>query len=291
MKATRGERIFYAANNVILGIWAASALIPLIHIAALSLSSNEAILSGKVALWPVDIVWDTYKVLFKGTRIAQAFRNSVIITLVGVSLNLLFTIIAAYPLSRSYFIGRRFFVLMIIFTMLFSGGLIPSFLLVRNLGLVNTYWALWIPALVSAYYMLVMKTFFENIPEELQDAARIDGCGEWRLILRIVLPLSMPVIAAVALFYGVGHWNSFMNVLIYMNDTNKYNLSVLIQQMVAQANLLNEIRNVQPEDKEALTPESIKAAGMVVMLIPMLVVYPFLQKHFVKGVLIGAVKG
>lgn len=291
MKSTWGEKMFYMANNCILGLWAASALLPLIHIIALSFSSNHAIMAGDVTFWPVELTWTTYTALFKGTRVLGAFRNSVVITLVGVSLNMLFTIFAAYPLSRVYFAGRRFFVLMILFTMLFSGGLIPSYLLVQSLGLVNTYWALWLPGLINAYNMLVMKTFFENLPEELQDAARIDGCGEWRLIFQIILPLSMPVIAALSLFYGVAHWNSFMSVLIYINETSKFNLSVLIQQMVAQANLLNEIQNIQAEDKQSLTPESIKAAGMVVMLIPMLVIYPLLQKHFVKGVMIGALKG
>jgi putative aldouronate transport system permease protein len=204
---------------------------------------------------------------------------------------MLFTILAAYPLSKRYFIGRRFMTMLIIFTMLFSGGLIPSYLLVKSLGLIDSYWAIWLPGLVSAYNMLIMKTFFENVPEELLDSARMDGCGEWRLAVQIVLPLSAPVLATLALFYGVSHWNSFMNVLIYINDSSKYNLSVLIQQMVAQSSLMNELQNLQEEDRQLLTPESIRSAGMTVMLIPMIVVYPLLQKHFVKGVLIGAVKG
>ncbi|MDF2651664.1 MAG: carbohydrate transporter permease [Paenibacillus sp.] len=291
MKPTQGEKVFYSINTLFLGIWALSALFPLLHILSLSFSSNHAILAGRVFLWPVEFSWDSYSALLKGTRVPQAFVNSLIITGVGVALNMIFTIFAAYPLSKKYFIGRRFMTLLIIFTMLFSGGLIPSYLLVKSIGIIDSYWALWLPALVSAYNMLIMKTFFENIPEELENSARIDGCGEWRLAVQIVLPLSTPVLATLALFYGVSHWNSFMNVLIYINDSSKYNLSVLIQQMVVQSNLMNEIQNIQEEDRQMLTPESIRAAGMAVMLIPMIAVYPLLQKHFVKGVLIGAVKG
>ncbi|WP_028551244.1 carbohydrate ABC transporter permease [Paenibacillus sp. UNC451MF] len=291
MKATQSEKVFYGFNTLFLGLWALSALFPLLHIVSLSFSSNHAILAGKVFVWPVEFSWDSYKALLKGTRVPNAFVNSLVITGVGVALNMLITVFAAYPLSKKHFIGRRFMTLLIIFTMLFSGGLIPSYLLVKSLGIIDTYWALWLPGLVSAYNMLIMKTFFENIPEELEDSARMDGCGEWRLAAQIVLPLSAPVLATLALFYGVSHWNSFMNVLIYINDSSKYNLSVLIQQMVAQSNLMNELQNIQEEDRQMLTPESIRSAGMTVMLIPMLVVYPLLQKHFVKGVLIGAVKG
>jgi len=291
LKATSGEKIFYIVNNILLGLWSLTAVLPLVHIIALSLSSSGAIMAGKVTLWPVEWSKDTYYLLFKGTRILDAFLNSVVITAVGVALNMVFTILAAYPLSKRYFYCRRQFTLMIVFTMLFGAGLIPGYLLVKSLGLVNSYWALWLPGLVSAYNMLVMKSFFENIPDELEDAARIDGCGEWRLVLQIILPLSMPVIAVLALFYGVGHWNSFMGVLIYINDIKKYNLALLIQQMMTQTDMLNQLQTIQPEDQVKIFPEAIKAAGMVVMLVPMLVAYPFLQKYFVKGVMIGAIKG
>ncbi|NWL88207.1 MULTISPECIES: carbohydrate ABC transporter permease [unclassified Paenibacillus] len=291
MRPTPSEKIFYGFNALFLGLWALTALVPLLHIVSLSFSSNHAILAGKVFIWPVEFSFDSYNALLKGTRVPDAFVNSLIITSVGVALNMLFTILAAYPLSKRYFIGRRFMTMLIIFTMLFSGGIIPSYLLVKSLGLIDSYWAIWLPSLVSAYNMLIMKTFFENVPEELLDSARMDGCGEWRLAVQIVLPLSAPVLATLALFYGVSHWNSFMNVLIYINDSSKYNLSVLIQQMVAQSSLMNELQNLQEADRQMLTPESIRSAGMTVMLIPMIVVYPLLQKHFVKGVLIGAIKG
>ena len=291
MKDTVGEKVFYAVNYVLLSLIGLSCLLPLIHIVAVSFSDQDAVASGFVSLWPIGLNFQSYKALLDGTNIVGAFRNSIVITVVGVALSMLFTIMAAYPLSRRYFIGRRFFLMMTVFTMLFSGGLIPTYLLVRALGLVDTYGALWLPGLVSTFNMLIMRTYLENIPEELEEAARMDGCGEVRLIVRIFLPLSLPVMATLALFYGVGYWNAFMNVLIYINDTKKYNLTVLVQQMVQSQQLLQQMNNLQPDDMEAITTESIRSAAIIVMTVPMLIVYPFIQKYFVKGAMIGSIKG
>jgi putative aldouronate transport system permease protein len=209
---------------------------------------------------------------------------------VGTLLNIGFTVLGAYPLSRKYFYGRRFYMLAIVFTMLFNAGIIPSYLLVKSLGLLNTYWALWLPMLVSVWNLLIMSTFFQNIPEELEDAARIDGCSEFRLIRSIVIPLSMPVIATLALFYGVAHWNNFMSVMFYINDSSKYNLTVHVQNMMQNTRLLEEMSGAVPEAMN-LPPEGVKSAGIFVLILPMLIVYPFLQKYFVKGVMIGSIKG
>jgi putative aldouronate transport system permease protein len=291
MKDTVGEKVFYAVNYVLLSLIGLSCLLPLIHIVAVSFSDQDAVASGFVSLWPIGLNFQSYKALLDGTNIVGAFRNSIVITVVGVALSMLFTVMAAYPLSRRYFIGRRFFLMMTVFTMLFSGGLIPTYLLVRALGLVDTYGALWLPGLVSTFNMLIMRTYLDNIPEELEEAARMDGCGEVRLIVRIFLPLSLPVMATLALFYGVGYWNAFMNVLIYINDTKKYNLTVLVQQMVQSQQLLQQMNNLQPDDMEAITTESIRSAAIIVMTVPMLIVYPFIQKYFVKGAMIGSIKG
>lgn len=291
MSITRGERWFQVINYVFLTLAGLGCLLPLIHLLSLSLSDTDAVLSGKVTLWPVGWNLETYRNLLEGTRIVDTFTNSVIITVVGVLLSMAFTVMAAYPLSRKTFYAKRTLTLIIVFTMLFSGGTIPAFLVMKSLGLVNTYWALWLPGLISTYNMLIMRTFFENIPEEIMESSRIDGCGEFRQLLRIVLPLSMPVIATLTLFYAVGYWNSFASVMIYIHDTGKYNLAVMVQQMVQSQSMLQEMNNLQPEDVQQMTPESIKAAALFVMLIPMLIVYPFLQKYFVKGVMIGAIKG
>lgn len=291
MRNTWGERLFYGFNYIILTVAALSCLLPLIHLISLSLSDSHAVASGIVSLWPVGWSIDSYKALFAGTNIGGALKNSVVLTLLGVLLSMVFTIAAAYPLSRNYFIGARFFTLLIVFTMMFGGGLIPTYLVVKALGLINTYGAIWFTGLVSAYNMLVMMAFFKNIPAELDEASQMDGCGEWRYLTQIVLPLSVPVIAALSLFYGVGYWNSFFNVLIYINDTSKYNMAVLVQQMVQSQSLLAELNQSNSSDQITLTPEAIKASGIITMVLPMLVVYPFVQKHFVKGIMLGAIKG
>jgi putative aldouronate transport system permease protein len=249
-------------------------------------------LSGFVGLWPVDLNFDSYRLLVNGTPIVGAFRNSLIITVVGTVINMIFTILAAYPLSRKYFYGRKFFTMLVLFTLLFGAGLIPNYLLIKSLGMINTYWALWIPGLVGVYNMLVLKTFFESIPSELEEAARMDGCGDTRLIVQIILPLSMPVIATLILFYAVGHWNSFFNVLIYINSSSKHNLTVLVQNLILNSQLAQQVtEGIQDQFAETVTPQSIQSAGVIFTLLPMLIVYPFLQKYFVKGVLIGSIKG
>lgn len=291
MNSTTGERIFYFINGLLLLLLGLSCVLPLVHIGAMSLSDKHSIASGAVSFWPVNFDVSAYHALIAETPVLRSFRNSLTITVVGTVLNMVFTILAAYPLSKTYFIGRSFFSFLIIFTMLFSAGIIPMYLLLKALGLLDTYGALWLPGLVSVWNLMVLRSFFEAMPEELEEAARIDGCSEWRLIWQIALPLSMPALAALSLFYAVGHWNAFMNVLIFINDSSLFNLSVLVQQMIMNQTLMQELVNVQPDLAMALTPEGVQAAGIIVMTIPMLLVYPFLQKYFVKGVMIGAVKG
>lgn len=291
MKTSKGERVFFAVNYVFLALFGISALVPLINILAVSLSDSSAIISGKVSIWPIGWNIEAYRQLIEGTRIIHALKNSIIITVVGVALSMLFTILAAYPLSRNTLYGRRFFTLAIVFTMLFGGGLIPSFLVIKELGLINSYAAIWLPSLVSAFNMMIMRTFFLNIPSELEDAARMDGCGEYRMLLQIFLPLSLPVLATLTLFYSVGYWNQFLTVLLYINDAKKFNLTVLVQNMVASQQLLQQINTFQAEDSVSMTPEAIKAGAVVILLLPLMIAYPFLQKYFVKGALVGAVKG
>ncbi|MEK3725798.1 carbohydrate ABC transporter permease [Paenibacillus sp. FSL H8-0034] len=291
MRDTWGERIFYGFNYIVLTLVALSCLLPLLYLLSVSLSDSQAVASGSVTLYPIGWSIESFRALFTGTNIKGAFQNSVMLTLVGVVLSMVFTIAAAFPLSRRYFIGARFFTLFIVFTMMFGGGLIPTYLIVKGLGLINTYGAIWFTGLISVYNMLVMMTFFKNIPGELDEAAQIDGCGEWGYLFKVVLPLSVPVLAALSLFYGVGYWNAFFNVLIYINDTSKYNMAVLVQQMVQSQSLMAELNQSSSSDQMMLTPEAIKASGIITMVFPMLVVYPFVQKYFVKGIMLGAIKG
>ncbi|MGG1515548.1 carbohydrate ABC transporter permease [Paenibacillus oryzisoli] len=290
MRASPGEKLFYVFNYVLLSIVGISCLLPMVHLLALSFSDQPAVLSGHVSLWPIGWNIESYKLLFKGTRILPAFGNSLVITIIGTLLSIAFTVLAAYPLSKRYFVGRKMYTLLLIFTMLFSAGLIPNYLLVKSLGMVNTYWSLWLPGLISVYNTLVLKAFFENIPAELDEAARMDGASEWLLIARIYLPLALPALATLILFYAVGYWNMFQNVLIYINSPDKMNLTVIVQQMIMNS-MLQVDQFLRPEESIQITPESIKSSGIIVMILPMLLVYPFVQKHFVKGVMIGSVKG
>jgi ABC-type sugar transport system, permease component len=291
MQLSASEKIMVSIFYVILVIAGLLCLFPLIHIVSLSISDTHAVASGWVTVFPVGFSLEAYKQLFAGTPILRSFWNSVQITGVGVVLSMIFTILAAYPLTRTYFYGRKLYTFAIIFTLLFGGGLIPTFLTIKSFGLLNTYGALWLPGLISTFNLLVLRSFMENIPSELDDAARIDGCGDWLYLAKIVLPLSMPVLTTLALFYGVGYWNSFFNVLMYMNDTTKYNLSVLVQQMIQSQTMLAQMNSSDSADQILLTPEEINSAAIMVMVLPIMIVYPFLQKHFVKGVMIGAVKG
>lgn len=290
MQSTRGEKVFYAVNYGLVTLIALTCLLPLIYEIALSLSSSRAISSGWVSFWPVEFSWDNYHLVFEGTPILRSFRNSVVITVVGSVLSLATTILAAYPLSKPYMCARKHMTMLCVFTMLFGGGTIPTYLVIKELGIIDTYWALWLPGLVSTYNMLVMRTFFGNISSELEDAARIDGCNEIRLLLQIYLPLSLPCIATIALFYAVGFWNAFQNVLIYINSTAKFNLSVLVNNMIREQLLITS-DYIQSEDISTITPQGVQAAGVIVMIVPIMCLYPFLQRYFVKGVMLGSIKG
>ena len=292
MKKSFSAKTIERISMVVLTIAAIICILPVINVIATAFSSAQAVESGKVSLWPVDFSLESFTLLLEGTMALRATWNSVVITVVGTVICMIMTILAAYPLSKPYFVGNRFFTKMIIFTMLFSGGMIPTYIVVQKLGLVDTYWALWLPAAINTYNMIVMRTFFNNIPKELEEAAIIDGCGEMKLLLKIYLPLSKPVLATMTLFYGVSHWNTFMNALLYINDPVKQNLSVLVQQMIKSMNVLTtELTTANPQDLQAVTSAGLRASGVVVMIVPMLLIYPFLQKYFVKGMMLGAVKG
>jgi putative aldouronate transport system permease protein len=268
-----------------------------VHILALSLSSYRAVLSGEVGLWPVEPTFNAYNNLIIDGNIFQGLRNTVIVTVVGTAFNMLGTTMCAYALSKSRLRGRNFFLWLIIFTMLFNGGIIPTFVLIRQLGLLNTYWALWLLVLVSPFNMFIMKTFFQGLPSSLEESATIDGANDIQILVRVIVPLSMPVIATLTLFYAVGHWNSYMNVLIYINDPERYTLMMRLRQMITGMSeaILTAQSTEGTEGSQALenliTPQSIRSAAIIVSTVPILLVYPFLQKYFVKGVMLGSLKG
>ncbi|GGD77693.1 carbohydrate ABC transporter permease [Paenibacillus nasutitermitis] len=286
------SRIGTTANYIILGFLSFLALYPLWYVIVSSFSSSRAITSGEVSLWPVEFNVEGYLRLFDDGQLFVAMWNTIIVTLVGTLMNMTLTTLAAYPLSRRRLIGRNMLLMFIIFTMLFVAGVIPNFILVKQLGLMDTYWSLWLPALISTYNMFVMKTFMEGLPEEIEESAAIDGAGDWRILGQIILPLCKPIMAALSLFYAVGWWNSYFSVLLYITKSSKQTLTLKLYQMIQQVNqsLLNASGS-EGVDQVMLTPEGIKAAAIVITVTPILILYPFLQKHFVKGVLIGSVKG
>lgn len=287
------SRLGTTANYLILGFLSLLALYPFWYVIMSSFSSSRAITAGEVSLWPVEFNIEAYLRLFDDGQLIVAMWNTIEVTLVGTFLNIVLTTLAAYPLSRRRLMGRSPLLMFIIFTMLLTAGVIPNFILVKSLGLMNSYWSLWLPALISTYNMFVMKTFMEGLPEEIEESAAIDGAGDWRILIQIILPLCKPIMAALSLFYAVGWWNSYFNVLLYITKSTHQTLTLKLYQMILQVNqsLLNNGGGSEGVEQVMLTPEGIKAAAIVIAVTPILVVYPFLQKHFVKGVLIGSVKG
>jgi putative aldouronate transport system permease protein len=283
--------IFDASNYLFLGLFGLAAILPFIYVVAGSFASDAELTKRAVFLIPDTFTLAAYEFIFSTNTIIRSISVSLYVTVVGTMVNLFFTVTMAYSLSKRGLMGRNGVLNLVVFSMLFGGGLIPTYLVVRELQLLDTYWALMLPGAISAFNLIIVKNFFQELPPELEEAAKIDGCTELGLLWRIVLPLSMPVLATFTLFYAVGHWNDFFAALLYMNDPNKWPLQVMLRQIVllsqAAAGDINSMdpNFVQPPD------QSIKMAVIVVGTIPILLVYPFLQKHFAKGVLIGSVKG
>ncbi len=293
IRPTVFDRVFNVINLALITLVLVLVAYPLLYVISASYSDPILVSSGKVVLLPKGFTLEGYQKIFESAEIWQSFFNSVRYTLIGTTLNIVMTVMAAYPLSRRGLVGRRPLLLVMTFTMYFSGGMIPAFLVVKLLGLYNTFWALVIPGAISTYNMIVMRSFFESsIPEELHDAANIDGCDDYQYLLKILLPLSKPVLAVMVLFYGTGHWNAFFNAIIYLRNAADYPLQVVLRNILLK-NVLSEnmITDFGGAATYSHTAEIIKYGLIIVSSIPMLAVYPFVQKHFVKGVMIGSIKG
>lgn len=267
-------------------------LYPLIYVLSASVSDPLLVIQGKVILWPVGINLDAYKRVFNNANIVVGYKNTLIYTFLGTAINLIMTTAGAYPLSRRDFKGRNFLTFFFSFTMFFSGGMIPTYLLIKRLGMINTIWALVIPPAVSVWNMVIMRTFFsESVPWELQEAAWLDGCSNIGILTRIVLPLSKPVIAVMIMFYAVSHWNSYFSALIYISDRNKYPLTLILREILIQSQMTDMGSDDLDVLKQILMTESLKYSVMMVASIPVLMLYPIAQKYFVKGMMVGALKG
>ncbi|XEC93750.1 carbohydrate ABC transporter permease [Paenibacillus tarimensis] len=293
IKESVADRTFLFGIYVFLVTVLIAVLYPLIYILSSSFSSPSAVVGGKVWLLPVDFTVAGYKAVFNSSLVMKGYMNSAIYAVFGTMINVALTVMIAYPLSKRSLYGRSIVMIILLITMFFDGGLIPTYLLVKNLGLIDTRWALWLPGAMAVFQVIVARTFFQSsIPEELYEAGQLDGCRDIRFLWSMVLPLSKPILAVMTLMYAVGHWNAYFDALIYLKSENLFPLQLVLRnilllnatdtEMLAHSSNLNKHQGFQLMLKYAL---------IVVASLPVLVLYPFVQKHFVKGVMIGSLKG
>ncbi|SFM15033.1 putative aldouronate transport system permease protein [Paenibacillus sp. 1_12] len=285
---TLGNKLFDGINYTILLLVGLVTVLPFIYILAVSFTDPHEVAKGGIILFPTKFSLTAYTYIFSTNTLLRSLGISVYITVLGTLINLVFTSLLAYPLSRPTFRGRNVIILGVLFTMLFNGGLIPTYFVVKGLGLTNTLWSLMLPVAISGFNLIVLKNFFQQIPDGLEDSAKIDGCNDLGVLLRVVIPLSAPALATFGLFYAVGHWNTFFNAIMYINDNKSWPVQVLLREIVILAQ--TRIGDTST-DEQLIQPLTIRMAVIVFATIPIMLIYPFLQKHFAKGVLLGSVKG
>ncbi|MNB71981.1 Trehalose transport system permease protein SugB [compost metagenome] len=290
MSEKQANRLFDISNIVLITLAVVICIAPFFHIIAISLSSSRSIMSGKVTLFPMEITFEAYKQVFGDSSMLRSLAYTIFLTLVTTVSSMLMTILAAYPLAKSSLRWKSLFMLIIVITMFFSGGMIPEYLLIRDLGLVNTTWSLVLPNLISPFYLIILITFFKGIPESLEEAAEIDGSNHFRTLWNVILPLSAPVLATLSLFYAVNRWNGFQDTLMYITKPELYPLQLKLYQIVSNAQASDLMRS-EGVGMFKVLPEGIKAASVIFATIPILLVYPWLQRYFVNGTMVGAVKG
>ncbi|MGG1553444.1 carbohydrate ABC transporter permease [Paenibacillus ferrarius] len=290
IKRSSGEVAFDTANVVILLLFCAAVALPLMNVIAGSLSSNEAIVHAKVMLWPVGFNWLNYEFVLKNAVFWKAFWVTIQIVVIGTALNMVLTLLTSYPLSKSWLGGRKVILLAIIFTMIFQAPMVPMYLLIKSLGMMNTIWSLIIPSALSAFNMMLCITFMRSIPEELFEAARVDGMSEYRILWKIVAPLSMPINVTLILFYAVGHWNNYLGPLLYITNRELQPLQLYLYKLISQFDMDSAGGQSVTELSTAITPQGLQMATIVIATVPVIIIYPFLQKHFIKGALLGSVK-
>ncbi|OXL85880.1 sugar ABC transporter permease [Paenibacillus sp. SSG-1] len=284
IKESFGSKLFDAVNIFLMSILIIVMVYPLVYVFSASISDNAMVMSGRVVLWPKAINFIAYERLLGNPDLWISYWNTIRYTAVQTFLSLAVTSAMAYPLAKKGLPGRPLILFLAAFTLMFGGGMIPTFLVVQKLGLLDTMWAIVLPSLVSTWYLFIMRTFFEGLPEELEDAATIDGCGTMQVFLKIVLPLSLPVLVSIGLFTAVNQWNSFFDALIYLNDRSMYPLQIMLRNIIIAGS------NVQGEGNTDYI-ETLKYAMITIATVPILCVYPFIQKYFVQGTMIGGIKG
>lgn len=289
MKETKGEKIFDVINIVMLTLIAAVTLCPLVYIFAASLSSGDAYARGAVMLWPVEATTAAYKEILNDSSVWTAYANTIFYTVAGTAVNLLLTFMGAYPLSKKYLPGAKWIMKFVVLTMWFQPGMIPFYLTIKEYGLLNSRMSIIIGFAISAYNMMLMKNFFMSVPDSLEEAAKLDGANDWYILWKIFLPLSVPAVATIGLFYGVSRWNGYFWAMILLKDDVKIPLQVLLKRLIIEASARSEYVTLNQEQK--FSSETIIYATIVISILPVMAVYPYIQKYFIKGALIGAVKG
>lgn len=290
MREQTANRVFDTINFIVLSVCTLICLAPFLHILAISLSSVRPIISGQVSLFPVDLNFEAYFKVFSNPSMIRSLGFTVLLTGIFTVMCMVMTIAMGYPLSKNKLKGRKGFMFIVVITMFFSGGIIPEYILIRNLNMMDSIWALVLPGLINPFYLIILISFFNNIPESLEESAEIDGSSHFRTLLSIMLPLSLPVITTLSLFYAVGRWNGFTDTLMYINSPELYPLQLKLYQLI-QNNMISELIQMEGGQMATVVPESLKAASVIFATVPILIVYPWLQRYFVSGVMLGAVKG
>lgn len=277
--------------HIVVLLMVVATLFPFLNVVSKAFSSESAVIAGRVTFYPVEFQIGTLKSIMISSVFQNAFKTSVIVTVMGTLLSLLITVVTAYPLSKKHLPFIKPILVFFVFTMLFNGGMIPTYLLVRDLGLINNIFALILPIMLSVYNMLIVKNYYEGLPESLEEAAKIDGASNPTILLRIILPLSTPVIATIGMFYLVMYWNDYFNALIYITDPKLKPLQLYLREMILESSQMANSLELNIDDEMNASPEGIRSAAVVAVTVPILVVYPFVQKYFVKGITMGSVKG
>ena len=292
IKKSPAEKAGHAIVVTLLVLFCFTTVYPFLHVVMYSASDSRAAMSGGLFFWPRKFDLLAYKMIFKTSQIYIAYRNTILRTVLGTCLSILLTALTAYPLSRKRLRGRNGLSMMIFFTMLFTGGMIPTFLTVQAYGMVDTFWALILPNAMNAYNMFILRNYFQSIPDSLEESAHLDGANSFVVLFRIIIPVSAPALAAVTMFYGVANWNAYLDGVLYINSTRLEILQVYLRKLMASTGALNSLSGVgEVSEASRLSEESVKMATIAVSVIPVLVVYPFLQRYYTKGITVGAVKG
>lgn len=292
-RLTGRDKVFVGSVYLILVILGLVFLIPMLNVIVSSVSSPKAVGAGKVTIFPIGFNVEAYKMVFANNKIVIGFMNTIIYTFFGTLLNIVITVLAAYPMSREDFAAKNIIMKIFTFTMYFNGGIIPTYLLYKNIGFVNSRLVMIIPGALSVYNMIVMRTFLQtNLPNEILEATQIDGCSDFRFLTRFVVPLSKPIIAVIIMFYAIGHWNSYFDAYVYLSDESKYPLSIFIQTILGGLVTKGEtVKNYEAAAQQELYKDIVQYALIIVTCLPVWICCPFMQKYFVQGVMVGSVKG